>query len=328
MKQQGFRYCKRCHDKLRANGFQPNGKKRWRCLNCGTARIQRRKDVTDRNRLQGLVSYLLGSQKRAAHTTRSSATRHDADYWDVIPTLLITGEIYDCVVLDATSVGCRVVAIIRSLSHCLVWQYGLREQSELWSGTLAMLPRPRAVVCDGQKGILKALREVWPGIIIQRCHVHVRRNIRVKLTLHPQSQAGQDLQRLMRRLSAVKTEEDMLCFTDDFTKLYDRHEPFLKEKTRGPNPKGRHGWWYTHREVRSAYQQLDELIRSGQLFAYIVHPQLHIPNQTNYVEGGINSPLKELLHRHRGLTQDRQERLTDWYLDSRTEFPHLKRKPK
>ena len=43
-----------------------------------------------------------------------------------------------------------------------------------------------------------------------------------------------------------------------------------------------------------------------------------IPRTTDYVEGGINSQLKEKLRLHRGLNQTHQQRLVDWYLYSRT----------
>ena len=46
-----------------------------------------------------------------------------------------------------------------------------------------------------------------------------------------------------------------------------------------------------------------------------------IPRTTNYVEGGINSQLKEKLKLHRGLNQTHQQRLVDWYLYTRTSNP-------
>lgn len=323
MKKHGIRYCKQCGCRLHANGTQANGKKRWRCRACGTARLRSRPDVVARNRRRGFVSYLLGFQARK----RTTLIRSDPyeDCWQVSPEPLITGEVYDYIVIDGTSVGNRVIAVARSSSHCLVWQYGARENSELWLQALRRLPPPRAVVCDGQKGILKALAILWPNTVIQRCHVHVRRNLRTKLTLHPQSEAGKDLQWLMYMLQQVASETDMAVFVAVFDCLYAAHRAFLCERTMNPDPTSRRHWWYTHRGVRSAYRQIDALIQTGELFAYVLHPALHLPNQTNKVEGGINAPIQELLYRHRGMTQAHQERLVDWYLDSRTEHPYFTR---
>lgn len=324
MEKHGIRYCKQCGNRLHLNGKQLNGRQRWRCRTCGTARVQSRPDVSSRNQLKGFVSYLLGFQARK-HTALIRSNPYE-DCWLIMPEPVVTGEIYDYIVIDATRVGDTVVAVARSSSHCLIWQYGEREDTMLWLRTLRALPPPRAVVCDGQKGILKAIAVLWPDTVIQRCHVHVRRNIRTKLTLRPQSEAGKDLSWLVRSLKYVANEHDMAGFIALFDYLYDAHRVFLNEKTVNLDSTTRKKWWYTHRSVRSAYRQIDALITSGQLFAFILHPELHLPSQTNQVEGGINSPIQELLYRHRGMTQTHQERLVDWYLDSRTEYPFLTRK--
>ena len=86
-----------------------------------------------------------------------------------------------------------------------------------------------------------------------------------------------------------------------------------------PNPSQRK-WWYTHRGLRSAYRQLDKLLKDNQLFTYL-EPDLTtelIPRTTNYVEGGINSQLRTKLKLHRGLNQTHQQRLVEWYLYTRT----------
>jgi hypothetical protein len=248
--------------------------------------------------------------------------------WGIKPTPLITGEVYDYLVIDAKRVGRSVCCIVASQYFVRTWSYGVRENSELWMSTLRLVPKPRAVVCDGQKGILKALTQLWSDVIIQRCHFHVRQNIRTKLTLSPQTKAGQDLSSHMRTLKWVGSTASMQAFIEIFNELFVDHKDFLNERTANHNPKpGQRIWWYTHRSVRSAYRQIDSLIKTGQLFAYILHSELNLPRTTNQLEGGVNSPLQELIHRHRGLQPEHQTRLADWYLDSRTEAPYFRRKP-
>ena len=55
--------------------------------------------------------------------------------------------------------------------------------------------------------------------------------------------------------------------------------------------------------------------RQDRLFLYLKHD---IPNTTNYVEGGINSRLKELIRCHRGLDLSKQKKICEWYLASRS----------
>jgi hypothetical protein len=124
----------------------------------------------------------------------------------------------------------------------------------------------------------------------------------------------------MSYLCKARYENDALWFVGTFYSLYDTHLSFINERTINHNPLVKRKWWYTHGRVRSAYKQIANLVEQDQLFAYITHPRLNLPNTTNILEGGINSRLDELLLRHRGLTQVHQQRLVDWYLISRTKW--------
>jgi hypothetical protein len=51
------------------------------------------------------------------------------------------------------------------------------------------------------------------------------------------------------------------------------------------------------------------------LFAHIECPG--VPSTTNLVEGGINSRIKELLHRHRGMSLEHKKAIVAYFLNSR-----------
>jgi len=178
------------------------------------------------------------------------------------------------------------------------------------------------VVCDGQKGILLAIARCWPTTRVQRCIFHVWQNIRTKLTLHPQTTAGVELLHLAKDLlRGIKTQD----LTDQWIKKLkaweQTHGDLIKERsyTIHPAPSKRK-WWHTHRGLRSAYRQLDKLLRDNQLFTYLETDLTEelIPRTTNYVEGGINSQLRTKLKLHRGMNEEHQRRLVEWYLYSRT----------
>ena len=42
---------------------------------------------------------------------------------------------------------------------------------------------------------------------------------------------------------------------------------------------------------------------------------------TNSLEGGVNAPLKRIADAHRGRTGERQRKMLEWYLYSRTQLP-------
>ena len=186
------------------------------------------------------------------------------------------------------------------------------------------------VVCDGQKGILLAIARCWPQTRIQRCIFHVWQNIRVKLTLHPQTEAGRELLALTKAiLRGIATKEGAELWQEQLAAWEQRQGSFIRERTYNPDPKpGQRKWRYTHERVRSAYRQLAKLLRDDQLFIYLDETvtTVPIPRTTNYVEGGINSQLRTKLKLHRGMSEDHQRRLVEWYLYGRTEAPKPPRK--
>ncbi len=50
-----------------------------------------------------------------------------------------------------------------------------------------------SVTCDGGLAILKAVQEVYPAAILQRCTVHIAREIETWITRKPKSQAAREL---------------------------------------------------------------------------------------------------------------------------------------
>jgi transposase-like protein len=170
-----------------------------------------------------------------------------------------------------------------------------------------------------------ALDICWPGTIVQRCRFHIWLNIKTKLTLNPESVAGQELLRLAQDLLHVQTKRRARRWKRQLKYWYRRHKTFINERTvRHDLKPGQRSWRYTHERLRSAYRQLtkqtDDLLRSS----YSPNPKL--PNTTNHIEGGINSQIRTKLRAHRGMPSAHQMRLVDWYLYSRTESPKPTRK--
>jgi hypothetical protein len=244
--------------------------------------------------------------------------------WGITPPTTSTGEIHDVLVIDATRVGDQSCFIASTPSYVVSWDFMPRENSAYWESHLSKIPPPTVVVCDGQKGVLLALSRVWPGTRIQRCLKHVQRNLFTKLTRRPESESGQDLLVHFALIWDVQTESGAARWIEVFHEIYNYHGEFFSERTYSLTiTAGKHSWWYTHKNVRSAYRQIDKLIRDDQLFIYL-DEQLKIqgvivPRTSNRVEGGLNSGLQGQLYIHRGMTSQHQQKLVEWYLYVRTE---------
>lgn len=320
------RKCKNCGRKLVKNG-QENTKQRWRCLSCGTARIHRRSDTIQRNRAMVRRRYLLSKQSTnelaaAHHISRSTFNRLYLQEAQCVVREHYRGQLAvhtNYLVIDATSLSYGIVAIAKTEQERLHWNFAAYESSDVWIRTLSSFNRVRALVSDGQKGIQKAALICYgENLIMQRCHFHIKQNIRAKLTRNPKTEAGQDLSLLMSWLCRVREYDQMALFVGVFNGLHEAYGVFLLERTYYITTNGKRRWSYTHKQVRSAYRQIADLIQTDQSFAYITHPELMLPNTTNQIEGGLNARLQELIRSHRGLLPERQRDLVNAFLHSKS----------
>jgi hypothetical protein len=325
MKQRGFRYCNTCKSKLQKRGLTTTGKQRWKCIHCSKSSIKPRDDLTKAFILDRFVVWLLGKQSQVElkiDVTDRTWRSQTSWCWNIIPRPELTGEVYEIILIDGIRVGSLVCLIARTPSFVIAWHWVAYESSYTWSELLTKLPPPTVVVCDGQKGILLATARCWENTRVQRCNFHVWQNIRVKLTLHPQTEAGVELLQLAKDLLRGIKSQDLADQWIKQLKVWEQtYGNFIKERTYVINPAlSKRKWWYTHKGLRSAYRQLDKLLRDKQLFTYLetdLTIEL-IPRTTNYVEGGINSQLRTKLKLHRGMNEEHQRRLVEWYLHSRT----------
>jgi hypothetical protein len=200
-------------------------------------------------------------------------------------------------VFDATHIGEEILLTARSpkLKANLGWSW-IEEETK---GVYALLKHNiesrgytlTAVVLDGRRGIPR----VFDGIPVQICQFHQLQIVRRKLTLRPETEAGQQLLSLVFTI-AKSTENE---FTQALTEWYKIFQLFINEKI---YILGTRRWRYVHRRVRSAYLSLKRNL--PHLFTYLKYPELNIPNTTNSLDG-YWSRLKNLLTAHRGKSKER-----------------------
>ena len=152
-----------------------------------------------------------------------------------------------------------------------------------------------AVVVDGRRGFLK----VFSDIPVQMCQFHQIKQVTKYLTRRPKTEAGRELRALV--LTLTKTDEE--TFTTALNKWHAKYGDFIEEKTENVFLSGKKKWYYTHKNVRSAYRSLKTNLPN--LFTYLKYPELTIPNTTNDLDGSF-SALKKKLGVHHGLRKDRR----------------------
>jgi transposase-like protein len=168
-----------------------------------------------------------------------------------------------------------------------------------------------SVTCDGQPGTLRAIRAALPGVVIQRCLVHVHRQMLTWLTQRPQTLAAQELRHIAFLLPKVSQEAEKNLLFHMLLRWYKTHKELVNEKTYHAQTDR---WWYKHRNLRRSYQTLKRAWPN--LFAYLKDPA--IPHSTNGLESFFGH-LKGTLQVHRGLTDEHRRSFIRWYLHLRNE---------
>jgi len=312
-------HCKTCNNKLQKRSKTSAGKQRWQCKICVTSSVKLRPDLSHSFVLERFVSWLLGKLSQNELDKPSRTFRYQTSWcWNIIPKPVLSGEIHHAIIVDGIRVGHMVCLIARTTKFVIAWVWVPYESSVYWAELFRLLPQPNYVVCDGQKGLLKALAICWPDSIIQRCRFHAWLNIKNKLTLHPESLAGQELLKIAQDLLHVQTKRQARFWKRQLKRWHKKHQNYVNERTIKHDPKPRQRrWHYTHERLRSAYKQLYKITDNLLQSSYKRHPEL--PHTTNHIEGGINSQIRTKLKAHRGMSQEHQMRLVDWYLFSRIE---------
>lgn len=304
-------------------GKDARGNSRFRCKNCEISSLRKRKDLSQKYRQELFQKWLFGKLSLSEFAGKYKVTRQTLNAWftpfwtkEPAPeTVNISNQV---LIIDGKYLERYATVLIASTTKGVVsWHFTQRENASSWLMFLLSLKHiPFAIVCDGQRGMLKAIKQRFQRLIVQRCQFHVIQYCLAKLTKRPESRAAIELRELVLQISSIKTKEQFAYWVTDYKCWYQTHYEFLKEKTYQSyylTPTGRKSWHYTHGKLHAAHSHLKNAIPN--LFKYLTHPT--IPNTSNFIEGAINSQLQEKLRFHRGLKLTKRRVLIANFLASK-----------
>lgn len=312
--------CTSCKKVMLSWGSDRKGKPRYRCKSCNVTSQRRRPDTILRNQKKAQDNWLgtttsLTTVGKRCGVTRRTLTRRFSKITEVLRSVFCV-EYSVTLIVDATWITNGVdllFLVIQGKHHVPVAQYlGSRETEYQWIQCLKLVPyTPQCVICDGHKGLQKAVRAVFGATTrIQRCLVHITRFVKTRTTQRPRTQAGKDLLYLIGFLCRIRTTDQAhrwLIVFDEWKRI---HYEFLEEKTIHGNSKPT----FVHRNLRRARYHIEHAREN--LFVYL---ELDCEHTTNALEGGYNARLAELLHNHRGSKIENMKKLIARYLNIRTQ---------
>lgn len=157
---------------------------------------------------------------------------------------------------------------------------------------------------DGWVSILAALREVYPECIIQRCLVHIQRQVRTYITKRPKSQAGKDFLKLM----SYTTLSNPILFPKQWNEWQQVHQTYINEKS----VRSKGGWEYKHTNLRKAINLINNAL--PYMFQFHNHTDLNIEKSSNKIEWYFWVFAEEWIKEHKWLAPSRLYAFTSLWI--------------
>ncbi len=198
----------------------------------------------------------------------------------------------------------EIYVVMNAADHSVIaGAYDLCERSLKLTAFYAQLASrgltPRSATTDGEYRQLKYIQAAWPGIVLQRCLVHVQRQGLCWCRRYPKTPEAKGLRKLFLALSEVKSQSARTRFI---------RQVHAWEKQFGPGMVENLNRGRVFTDLLLARRTLLKAL--PHLFPFL--KARRIPNSTNALEGYF-ARLKEKYRRHRGMAPKNRHAFFQWY---------------
>ena len=183
-------------------------------------------------------------------------------------------------------------------------QYGVSENSErqllmFLKPLIAKGLNPVSCTVDGNPQAIKAMRTLWPEIVIQRCLVHIQRQGLMWCRRYPKTASVRKLRDIFLQVTYIRTKKER----DKFLELIIQWEQKYGQYIRNQPEKGR-----VFSDIKRARSMLIKALPD--MFHYLDEPDISFT--TNGLESYF-SRLKGHYRQHRGLRKNKLDGYFNWY---------------
>ena len=291
---------------------------RYFCKNCNSYFTDRRPHISDGNMFVWFERWVRDKQSipqisKASGYSERTLKRYFYKILPTCPIWQIQKREKVNLMIDGTYFSNKVCLLLyrdhnikMTILYRLTNREALRELKEDLRAIKDVGIEIESVTCDGAANIIKAVREVCPEAIIQRCTFHIANEICTWLTKKPKSKAACELRDLARSLSLVTTQYDAQLWLREFIDWEDKYHDYVNEKSVDEVSER---WWYTHRMLHRSSTHIKRAI--PYMFNYTLYS--NIPKTSNSIESFFGH-LKDHLRIHRGLSEKHFKDFIKWYL--------------
>jgi hypothetical protein len=298
---------------VKLHGRTRINRQRFRCLVCGKTYVWKR---THNKRYRGRHWFELWVKEGYSIRQLISISGHSRAKLDRIKNFWLEKEpppLSDNILLNAKYVlfdgtyfhknGCLAIIMDHKAKKPISYVY---MDKESYYNVLPMLLEakdrglePKAVTMDGHIQVIRAIQEVWPEAVIQRCLYHIQRQGMSWLRTCPKTEAGMALRKMLISLTDIKTDEDRLAFLEVYNQWNEKYREFIRALPRTS---------VANIDLKRATALINNALPD--MFHYLQDPD--IAATTNLLEN-FYSQLKQSYIDHRGLTETHKISYLKWY---------------
>jgi transposase-like protein len=298
-------------------GKQGN-KQRFKCKDCNLIFQWANTTVRDKNRFVWFIKWIMERQVyrflvRDSSMSESSLQRLFKRFLSKAPTVVVKPKHKTHLLIDGSYFAgglCLILYYDHDIRYVQLYRHSdeekFKEIYEDLKNLQALGVEVYSITCDGHKAILKAIKKAYPNVIVQRCVVHIKRQVKNYLSTSPKTLPGISLLRLSRQITRIKTQEECGLWLLAFKTWCDENEVYINQQSYNVDSKR---YWYPHKNLHAAYTLILKAIPN--MFHYLNDEQ--IPATTNRLENYFGH-LKEKLTLHRGLKMQAKRNFIKWYL--------------
>lgn len=156
-----------------------------------------------------------------------------------------------------------------------------------------------SVTVDGNPQVIRAFKELWKDITIQRCLVHIQRQGLMWCRAKPKIELAKQLRGLFLHTTYIRTHQEKEIFTSDLMKWEKRYGDIVNRFPSDHN---------TLSDLKRARSMILKALPN--MFHYL--NDKNIPFSTNGLEGYF-SRVKWAYRNHRGLAKHKRINYFKWY---------------
>ena len=211
------------------------------------------------------------------------------------------------VIFDGTFIHGRksIVAAMKAEEHeIFAGEYGIAENSipQISAFLVSLKNRglnPLSVTVDGNPQVIKAFKQIWPGIVIQRCVVHIQRQGLSWCRMKPKRKDTRELRNIFLKTNKIYNFKERNQYISDILAWEQQYGYSI---ARAPE-RGK-----IFSDIRRARSMLLRALPN--MFHYL--KDQNIPSSTNGIEGYF-SRLKSRYQSHQGLSPKKRKNYFAWY---------------